>query len=41
MKVITGVLRMRQTAISFSVWVSTPLALSITISALSTAVSTR
>ncbi len=40
-KVITGVLRIRQTSISFSVCASTPLAQSITISAESTAVSTR
>ena len=38
MKVISGVLRIRQTSISFSVWVSTPLALSMTMIAESTAV---
>ena len=41
MKVMIGVLRARQTAISRSVWGSTPLAASMTISAASTAVSTR
>ena len=41
MKVMIGVLRIRQTSISFSVWASTPLALSMTMRAESTAVSTR
>ena len=41
MKVMIGVFRIRQTSMSFSVWVSTPLPLSMTISALSTAVRTR
>ncbi len=41
MKVMMGVFRIRQTSMSFSVWGSTPLPLSMTISALSTAVRTR
>ena len=41
MKVMMGVLRIRHTSMSFSVCGSTPLALSITMRALSTAVSTR
>ena len=41
MKVMIGVLRIRQTSMSLVVWVSTPLAESITMSAESTAVSTR
>ncbi len=41
MKVMMGVLRIRQTSMSFSVWGSTPLPLSMTMSALSTAVRTR
>jgi hypothetical protein len=41
MKVRMGVLRMRHTSISLRVCSSTPLTLSITITALSTAVSTR
>ncbi|MOA46025.1 hypothetical protein D3C78_1684850 [compost metagenome] len=41
MKVTIGVLRRRQTLSSLMVCSSTPLAASITISALSTAVSTR
>ena len=41
MKVMIGVLRARQTASSRSVCASTPLAASMTISAASTAVSTR
>jgi hypothetical protein len=41
MKVMMGVLRMRQTSMSFLVWASTPLALSMTMIAESTAVSTR
>jgi len=40
MKVMIGVLRIRHTSISFSVWASTPLALSMTMIAESTAVST-
>ncbi len=41
MKVMMGVSRRRQTSMSFLVWVSTPLALSMTMSAESAAVSTR
>ena len=41
MKVMIGVLRMRQTSRSFTVCASTPLAASITMTAASTAVSTR
>ncbi len=41
MNVRMGVARMRQTSISFSVCISTPFTLSMTINALSTAVSTR
>ena len=41
MKVMIGVLRIRQTSMSFSVCGSTPFPLSMTISALSTAVRTR
>jgi len=41
MKVMMGVSRRRQTSISLIVRSSTPLATSMTISALSTAVSTR
>ena len=40
-KVMMGVLRRRQTSSSLMVWASTPLAASITITAASTAVSTR
>ncbi len=41
MKVMIGVLRIRQTSMSLVVCASTPLAESITMSAESTAVSTR
>jgi hypothetical protein len=41
MNVRIGVSRRRQTSISFFVWLSTPFTLSMTMRALSTAVSTR